>query len=67
MIDLVNGMSSGKVSARSLVSFEEMGYRAGEYIARLHPKDGNPARVAWFPGPLAAGWIKDGDNHLDFE
>lgn len=62
VVDLVNGMSSSKVSARSLVSFEEMGYRAGQYIARLHPKDGKPARVAWFPGPLDAGWVKDGDK-----
>ena len=62
VVDLVNGMSSDKVSARSLVSFEEMGYRAGEYIARLHPKTGKPARVAWFPGPSEAGWVKDGDK-----
>jgi protein TorT len=62
VIDLVNGMSSEKVSARSLVSFEEMGYRAGEYIARLHPKNGKQADVAWFPGPAEAGWVKDGDK-----
>lgn len=62
VVDLVNGMSSDKVSARSLVSFEEMGYRAGEYIARLHPMGGMPARVAWFPGPEEAGWVQDGDK-----
>jgi protein TorT len=62
VVDLVNGMSSDKVSARSLVSFEEMGYQAGEYIARLHPKGGKPAKVAWFPGPEEAGWVKDGDK-----
>ena len=62
VVDLVNGMSSSKVSARSLVSLEEMGYRTGEYIARLHPKNGKTARVAWFPGPLEAGWVKDGDK-----
>jgi protein TorT len=62
VVDLVNGMSSNKVSARSLVSFEEMGYRAGEYIARLHPKGGKPIGVAWFPGPQDAGWVKDGDR-----
>lgn len=62
VVDLVNGMSSSKVTAYSLVSFEEMGFQAGEYIARLHPKEGKPARVAWFPGPLEAGWVKDGDK-----
>lgn len=61
VIDVVNGIRSGKVSARSLVSFEDMGYQAGNYIARRHPKGSRPARVAWFPGPRGAGWVKDGD------
>lgn len=62
VVDLVNGMSSDKIAAHSLVSFEEMGFKAGEYIARLHPKDGRPAKVAWFPGPREAGWVRDGDR-----
>lgn len=62
VVDLVNGMASDNVAARSLVSFEEMGYRAGEYIARRHPKGSRPAYVAWFPGPREAGWVKDGDR-----
>ena len=39
-----------------------MGYRAGEYIARRHPKGGSAVKVAWFPGPKAAGWVQDGDR-----
>jgi periplasmic protein TorT len=62
VVDLVNGMSSDKIAAHSLVSFEEMGFRAGEYIARLHPKGGRSAKVAWFPGPKAAGWVQDGER-----
>jgi protein TorT len=62
VVDLVNGMSSDKIAAHSLVSFEEMGFRAGEYIARRHPKDGHPAKVAWFPGPRTAGWVRDGER-----
>lgn len=62
VVDLVNGMSSDRIAAHSLVSFEEMGFQAGEYIARRHPKDGRPAKVAWFPGPRAAGWVQDGDR-----
>jgi protein TorT len=61
VIDVVNRIRSGKVSARSLVSFEDMGYQAGNYIARRHPKGSRPVRVAWFPGPKGAGWVKDGD------
>ena len=62
VVDLVNGMSSDEIEAHSLVSFEEMGYKAGEYIARLHPKGGRPAKVAWFPGPKAAGWVQAGER-----
>ena len=62
VIDVINGMSSEVVSARSLVSFEEMGYKAGEYIAKRHPKGGPVAKVAWFPGPKDAGWVKVGDS-----
>lgn len=62
VIDVINGMSSKQVSARSLVSFEEMGYRAGEYIARRHPKGSAPVKIAWFPGPHGAGWVTAGDK-----
>ena len=37
VIDVINGISSPELSAKSLVSFGEMGYKAGEYIAKLHP------------------------------
>jgi protein TorT len=62
VIDVINGMSSGQVSARSLVSFEEMGYRTGKYLTNLHTTDVAPVKVAWFPGPAEAGWVKDGDK-----
>ncbi len=62
VVDVINGMSSSALSAKSLVSFGEMGYKAGEYIAKLHPKGSPPVRVAWFPGPEGAGWVQAGDK-----
>ncbi len=62
VIDLVNGMSSPYSSAHSLVSFKTMGYEAGEYIAKLHPKGTPEVEVAWFPGPPGAGWVEDGNK-----
>lgn len=56
VIDLVNGMSSPSVSAKSLVSYKPMGNKAGEYIAKQHPKGSGKVQVAWFPGPPGAGW-----------
>jgi protein TorT len=61
VIDVINGMSSADLSAKSLVSFGEMGYKAGEYIAKNHPKGSGTVKVAWFPGPPGAGWVEAGN------
>jgi periplasmic protein TorT len=62
VIDVINGMSSPDLSAKSLVSFGEMGYKAGEYIAKMHPKGSGKVKVAWFPGPPGAGWVEAGNK-----
>jgi protein TorT len=62
VIDVINGMSSPDLSAKSLVSFGEMGYKAGEYLASLHPKGSGTVKVAWFPGPPGAGWVEAGND-----
>ncbi len=61
VIDVINGISSPELSAKSLVSFGEMGYKAGEYIAKLHPTGSGKVQVAWFPGPPGAGWVEAGN------
>jgi protein TorT len=61
VIDVINGISSPELSAKSLVSFGEMGYKAGEYIAKMHPKGSGKVKVAWFPGPPGAGWVEAGN------
>ena len=62
VIDVINGMSSPELSAKSLVSFGEMGFKAGEYIAKLHPAGSGKVKVAWFPGPPGAGWVEAGNK-----
>jgi periplasmic protein TorT len=62
VIDVINGMSSPDLSAKSLVSFGEMGAKAGEYIAKMHPKGSGKVKVAWFPGPPGAGWVEAGNK-----
>jgi protein TorT len=61
VIDVINGMSSPELAAKSLVSFGEMGFKAGEYLAKLHPKGSGVVKVAWFPGPPGAGWVEAGN------
>lgn len=60
VIDVINGMSSPELSAKSLVSFGEMGFKAGKYVADLH-EGGESVKVAWFPGPAGAGWVEAGN------
>ena len=62
VIDVINGMSSPELSAKSLVSFGEMGYKAGEHIAKMHPKGSGKVKVGWFPGPPGAGWVEAGNT-----
>ncbi len=59
VIDLVNGMSAPDLAAKSLVSFGEMGEKAGRFI--LQEAGAKGARVAWFPGPEGAAWVAAGD------
>jgi protein TorT len=62
VIDVINGMSSPDLAAKSLVSFGEMGFKAGEYIAKMHPAGSGKVKVAWFPGPPGAGWVEAGNT-----
>lgn len=64
VLDLINGISSPYIAARAAVSFWDMGYQAGSYLRRLQEKRGQPLKLAWFPGPDGAGWVKAGDAGL---
>ncbi len=61
VLDLINGISSPLISARSAVSYWDLGYKAGTYLRGLQEINGKPMKVAWFPGPVGAGWVPDGD------
>jgi protein TorT len=58
VVDVINGINSPDVSAKSLVSFYVMGRSAGEHLAKLHPAGSAPKKVGWFPGPAGAGWVE---------
>ncbi|CZF85783.1 TMAO reductase system periplasmic protein TorT [Grimontia marina] len=62
VIDIVNGMSSPDISAKSLVSFGEMGAKTGQYLAERHQNDKDKVKVGWFPGPPGAGWVEAGNK-----
>lgn len=61
VIDVINGISSPEITAKSLVSFGEMGAKTGKYLAKLHPAGSGKVKIAWFPGPSGAGWVEAGN------
>lgn len=57
VIAAVNDMDDAGISAKSSVSWREMGAAAGRAIAVRHPKGSPAVKLAWFPGPTGAGWV----------
>jgi protein TorT len=62
VIDLINGVSSPKLSARVAADFFDLGTAVGTYIREASTSSARPVTVAWLPGPNGAGWVKAGDE-----
>lgn len=52
---LVNELSATKLVASTGVSWSQMGFKLGEYLAKKHPKGSKPVTLAWLPGPKSGG------------
>lgn len=61
VVDLINGMSSPAIAARAAPSYWINAHTTGTYLRRLQAEAGRPIRVAWFPGPEGAAWVRDAD------
>jgi protein TorT len=61
VIDLINGMSSSEISARAAPSYWINAHKVGVYLREVQRKAGKPLRIAWFPGPQGAAWVRDAD------
>lgn len=58
VIAAVNDIADAGITAKSGVSWREMGRAAAEVIAQSHPKGSAAVRLAWFPGTKGAGWVR---------
>lgn len=58
VIAAINDIDDAGITAKTGVSWEEMGRSIGAYLASLHPAGSEPIKVAWFPGPKGAGWVQ---------
>ena len=62
VIDLINGIKSPAITARSSVSFADMAAQSIQYLLK-HSQQQNVS-VAWFPGPAQAAWVQDAERGL---
>lgn len=60
IISVVNDSYTPTINAKSLVSWEELGYQAGKYLVK-HAQ-GKPSKVLVLPGPKGTGWAPDSFN-----
>ena len=58
VVAAVNDIADAGITAKSGVSWREMGHAAAEVIAQSHPKGSAHVRLAWFPGTKGAGWVR---------
>jgi protein TorT len=61
VLDLINGMSSRHIKARVAPSYWINAHEIGVYLRRLQDELARPIKVAWFPGPDGAAWVRDAD------
>ncbi len=61
VIDLINGVNADVTSSAS-VSFADMAALTAETL--LRDAGGRHVKVAWFPGPADAAWVRDGERGL---
>ena len=57
VVAVINDINAKDISSKALVSFYQMGYKAGEYVANIS-KD-KRVNVAFLPGPKGSGWAPD--------
>jgi protein TorT len=53
VVALINDIRAAKITAKSMVSFYDMGYIAGKFV--LADAGSRSIKVAFFPGPIQCG------------
>ncbi|TMI80585.1 MAG: TMAO reductase system periplasmic protein TorT, partial [Bacillati bacterium ANGP1] len=58
VIEVINDIRASKIAAKALVSFYDMGYQSGVFVAE-DSKGRTQVTVAFLPGPAGSGWAPD--------
>ncbi len=64
LFGLVNNLSPQGVRGRVGVSWYQMGYQTGVFLAKRHPPGGPPVTIAWLPGPEQRGGTPESSQGL---
>lgn len=60
VLEVINDIEAPAIAAKALVSFYDMGFFAGEYVAHEAEDKGiETLDVHFFPGPKGSGWADD--------
>ncbi|MCX7622026.1 MAG: TMAO reductase system periplasmic protein TorT [Acidimicrobiales bacterium] len=57
VVEVINDIQAPDITAKALVSFYDMGYTAGLYVAE--DSGGQNVTVVFLPGPAGSGWAPD--------
>ncbi|MEQ8155109.1 MAG: TMAO reductase system periplasmic protein TorT [Clostridiaceae bacterium] len=57
VVELINDINAPEISAKAVVPYYEMGYKAGESV--IKDAAGKDVNIAFFPGPEGSGWAPD--------
>ena len=58
VIGVVNDLHAPQVTGKVMVSFTDMGHKAGEYVIK-HAGNKENIRIAFLPGPINSGWAPE--------
>ncbi len=64
LFGLVNNLPTAGLSGRVGVSWYQMGYRVGAFLAQRHPAGSPAVSIAWFPGPTQRGGTPESEQGL---
>ena len=60
VVEVINDVQASKITAKALVSYYDMGYYAGEFLAEYAENSGKSnLKIAFMPGPQASGWAPE--------
>ena len=57
VVEVINDIQAADITAKALVSFYDMGYAAGDFVAK--DSGGQAVKVVFLPGPAGSGWAPD--------